>query len=177
MPSASFDGQHLARNRVLRQMFGDHHGWLLERLRARLGCRHDAADMAAETFAQVVALPDHQGIREPRALLTTIAKRLVFASWRRRDLERAYLEVLAQQPQRHEPSAEERALALETLLNIDAMLDGLSPRGRSAFLYSQLEGLTYAEIGRRLGVSAPRVHQYVVKAMSLCYLALEDDGR
>ncbi|TBU94414.1 sigma-70 family RNA polymerase sigma factor [Phytopseudomonas dryadis] len=178
MPPASLEGQRLAaRNHVLQQLFGDHHGWLLSRLRARLGCAYDAADMAAETFAQVVALPDPQGIHEPRALLTTIAKRLVFASWRRRDLERAYLEVLAQQPLAHEPSAEEQAQALEALLAIDTLLAGLSPRGRSAFLYSQLEGLTYAEIGRRLGISAPRVHQYVVKAMGLCYLALEGDER
>jgi RNA polymerase sigma-70 factor (ECF subfamily) len=162
-----------ARNRVLTQLFGDHHHWLLTRLRARLGSRDDAADMASETFAQVVALPDPHAIHEPRALLTTIAKRLVFASWRRRDLERAYLEALAQQPAGHEPSAEEQAQALQALIVLDRLLDGLSPMGRSAFLYSQLDGLTYAEIGQRLGISAPRVHQYVVKALGLCYLALE----
>lgn len=174
MPYAPLDNQHLAlRNRILQQMFGDHHDWLLQRLRARLGCRHDAADMASETFAQVVKMPDPQGIHEPRALLTTIAKRLVFASWRRRDLERAYLEALSQQAPGYEPSAEEQVQALETLSALDSMLAGLSPLGRSAFLYSQLESLTYAEIGARLGISAPRVHQYVAKGLTLCYLALE----
>ena len=88
-----------ARQTVLHSLFGDHHGWLLSRLRARLGCTHDAADMAAEVFAQVVALSEPQSIREPRALLTTIAKRLMYDGWRRRDLERAYLEALALQPQ------------------------------------------------------------------------------
>jgi RNA polymerase sigma-70 factor (ECF subfamily) len=166
--------QLISRNRVLRQLFGDHHSWLLSRLRARLGCHHDADDMASETFAQVVALPDPSGINEPRALLTTIAKRLIFASWRRRDLERAYLEVLAQQPLAHEPSAEEQAQALEALSALDRILEGLSPIGRSAFLYSQLDNLTYVEIGQRLGISAPRVHQYIVRALSLCYMALEN---
>ena len=161
------------RNRVLHQLFGDHHGWLIQRLRARLGCSHDAADMAAETFAQVVAQRDPQGIVEPQAMLTTIAKRLIYASWRRRDLERAYLEALAQQPLGYEPSAEEQVQALQALSALDRMLDGLSPIGRSAFLYSQLDNLTYAEIGARLGISAPRVHQYVVKALGLCYMALE----
>lgn len=174
MPTSALDATRLrARNLVLHQLFGDHHGWLLSRLRARLGCREEAADMAAETFAQVVAAPDPQAIQEPRALLTTIAKRLVFASWRRRDLERAYLEVLAQQPCGHAPSAEEQAQAIQALSVLDHLLDGLSPMGRSAFLYSQLDGLTYAQIGQRLGISAPRVHQYVVKALGLCYLALE----
>ncbi|KQQ62514.1 sigma-70 family RNA polymerase sigma factor [Pseudomonas syringae] len=172
-PLASTATPLSARNRVLHQLFGDHHNWLLGRLRARLGCREEAADMAAETFAQVVAAPDLQAIREPRALLTTIAKRLVFASWRRRDLERAYLETLAQQPFTYAPSAEEQAQALQALCALDSLLEGLSPMGRSAFLYSQLDGLTYAEIGQRLGISAPRVHAYVVKALGLCYLALE----
>lgn len=174
MPSSTPGCSPLAaRNRVLQQLFGDHHGWLLQRLRGRLGCVHDAADMAAETFAQVVAAPNPEGIHQPRALLTTIAKRLIYASWRRRDLERAYLEALAQQPLSYEPSAEEQAQALQALNALDNILDGLSPMGRSAFLYSQLDNLTYAEIGARLGISAPRVHQYVVRALGLCYLALE----
>lgn len=174
MPPSTPDATPLsARNRVLHQLFGDHHGWLLGRLRARLGCAAEAADMASETFVQVVAAPDPAAIREPRALLTTIAKRLVFASWRRRDLERAYLESLAQQPEVYAPSAEEQAQALQALMALDRLLEGLSPIGRSAFLYSQLDNLTYAEIGQRLGISAPRVHQYVAKALGLCYLALE----
>lgn len=156
------------RQQVLHRLFGDHHGWLLGRLQARLGCRHDAADMAAETFVQIVALPDPQAIREPRALLTTIAKRLIYASWRRRDLERAYLEALALQPEALEPSPEERALAMETLLAVDALLDGLSPRARAAFFYSQLDGMKYADIATLLGVSTIRVRQYVAKGLKLC---------
>ncbi|MCI8211908.1 RNA polymerase subunit sigma [Pseudomonas sp. S25] len=153
------------RNAALVHLFGEHHGWLLDRLRARIGCRHDAADMAAETFAHVVALPDTQAIREPRALLTTIAKRLIFASWRRRDLERAYLESLAAEPELFEPSAEARYLMMEALLEVDQLLNGLSSKARVAFLYSQLDGWTYARIGTELGVSAPRVHQYVVQGL------------
>lgn len=156
------------RQQVLHRLFGDHHGWLLGRLQARLGCRHDAADMAAETFVQIVALPDPQAIREPRALLTTIAKRLIYASWRRRDLERAYLEALALQPEALEPSPEERALAMEMLLAVDALLDGLSPRARAAFFYSQLDGMKYADIAALLGVSTIRVRQYVAKGLKLC---------
>lgn len=157
-----------ARQKLLHQLFGDHHGWLLGRLRARLGCACDAADMASETFVHVVALHDPQAIREPRALLTTIAKRLMYASWRRRDLERAYLEALAGGPEQFAPSAEAQMLAIETLIEIDRLLQGLSSRARAAFLYSQLDGLTYAEIARELGVSAPRVHQYVAQGLRCC---------
>jgi len=159
------------RQTLLHQLFGDHHGWLFERLRARLGCPSDAADMASETFVQVVALDDPHSIREPRALLTTIAKRLMYASWRRRDLERAYLDALANEPEQFAPSAEQQVMAVEALIEIDRLLDGLSSRARAAFLYSQLDGMTYADIARELGVSAPRVHQYVVQGLRACFEA------
>lgn len=55
----------------------------------------------------------------------------MYDSWRRRDLERAYLEVLALQPEAFEPSPEVRALAIEALLEIDALLSGLSSRART----------------------------------------------
>ncbi|MGV6477331.1 sigma-70 family RNA polymerase sigma factor [Azotobacter vinelandii] len=157
------------RNQSLHRLFGEHHGWLFERLRQRLACRHDAADMAAETFAQVVALPDPNAIREPRALLTTIAKRLIFASWRRRDLERAYLEALATEEHPLAPSEEERYLVMETLLEVDRLLGGLSSKARAAFLFSQVDGRTHASIAEELGVSVTRVHQYVVQGLKACY--------
>ena len=37
-------------------------------------------------------------IIEPRAFLTTVAKRVLFNYYRRQDLERAYLDALAQMP-------------------------------------------------------------------------------
>ncbi|MBP2261859.1 RNA polymerase sigma-70 factor (ECF subfamily) [Pseudomonas sp. BP8] len=160
-----------SRRQVLHRLFGDHHGWLLERLRLRLNCRDDAADLAAETFAQVVAMPDPQSIREPRALLSTIGKRLIFARWRRSDIERAYLEALAAEPHSSAPSPQEHWLAMEALMEIDRLLDGLSSKARAAFLYSQLDGLTYARIAEELGVSVTRVHQYVVQGLTACYRA------
>ncbi|MDE1167601.1 MAG: sigma-70 family RNA polymerase sigma factor [Pseudomonas sp.] len=162
----SFTAAH--RQHTLDRLFGEHHHWLFDRLRLRLGCPDDAADMASETFVQVVAMPAPQAIREPRALLTTIAKRLMYDTWRRRDLERAYLEALAAQPEPLEPSPEERALVMESLMAIDALLDGLSSRARTAFLCSQLEGMKYADIAAQLGVSTIRVRQYVAKGLMLC---------
>lgn len=172
MTASSSSASGLAsRNCVLHRLFGEHHSWLLERLRARLGCRDDAADLAAETFAQVVALPDPHAIREPRALLSTIGKRLMFARWRRNDIERAYLDALAAEPQAMAPSAEEHWVVMHALMEVDRLLDGLSSKARAAFLYSQLDGLTYACIAQELGVSVTRVHQYVVQGLTACYRA------
>ena len=66
------------------------------------------------------------------------------------------------------PSPEQQAIILETLQEIDAMLDGLAPPVRQAFLMAQLEGLGYAEIATRLGVSERTVKRYMAEAMAHC---------
>jgi RNA polymerase sigma-70 factor (ECF subfamily) len=68
------------------------------------------------------------------------------------------------------PSPEERLLALETLCRIDAMLDRLNPKARTAFLLSQLDGLGYAEIAAHLKVSQRMVKKYMAQAMLQCLL-------
>ncbi|KHK49834.1 RNA polymerase sigma factor [Ralstonia sp. A12] len=151
--------------------FQQHYAWLNSRMRHKTGCCFGAEDIASEAFAQLLQKPDWQDTREPRALLTTIARRLLYEVWRRRDLEQAYLAWAATQPQATLPSPEERALMLETLITIDSVLDGLSVKARSAFLYSQLDGLTYPEIATRLGVSVRMVQKYMTQAIRLCYLA------
>ena len=151
--------------------FRQHYAWLARRMGCKTGCRFGAEDIAAEAFAQLLQRPGWQDTREPRALLTTIAQRLLYDIWRRRDLEEAYMAWAATQPQATLPSPEERALILETLTSIDRVLDGLPPKARSAFLYSQLDGLTYPEIAERLQVSVRMVQKYMTQSLRLCYLA------
>lgn len=158
-------------------LYHEHHGWLVSRLRGKLGNRFDAADLAQDTFVRVLAKRDTPGVadelanlRAPRAYLSTIAKGLVADFFRRKDLEQAYLAVLATLPEPQQPSLETRAIVLEALTAIDAMLDGLKPVVRETFLLSQLEGLTYAEIASRLGISIRSVNNHMAKAIEQCYL-------
>ena len=48
----------------------------------------------------------------------------------------------------------------------------LDHRFSAAFLYSRLDGLTHADIAERLGVSVPRVRQYLAQGIRQCYIAL-----
>ena len=115
-------------------------------------------------------------LREPKDFLVTVAKRVMVDLFRRRTLERAYLEMLALIPEGYAPSPEQRQSLLESLQQIDAMLDGLGPKVKQAFLLSQLEGLGYADIAARLGVSVSSVKKYMAKATEHCLLfSLEND--
>jgi RNA polymerase sigma factor (sigma-70 family) len=114
--------------------------------------------------------PELDTIHEPRGYLATIGHGLVVDHVRRRELERAYLEAIAHLPEPEAPSPEVRLLLLETLARIDALLDGLTPKARTAFLLSRLEGLSYPEIAERLGVSLSSVEKYMAAAVRHCYL-------
>ena len=130
-------------------LYREHRSWLETWLRRRLGNAWDAADLSQETFLRVLASAQPLAdIREPRAYLLTVGKRLLSNFHQRRSLEQAYLDALAHLPEQHVPSPEQRWVLLETLQALDELLDGLKAPVRKAFLWSQLEGLGYAEIGR-----------------------------
>lgn len=153
-------------------LYSDHQGWLQAWLRKKLGCSHRAQDLTHDTFVRLLGARLPRELDEPRAYLTTVARHVLFNHLRRQKLEQAWLAELAQLPPATAPSVEERAIVLETLLAIDALLQGLSARARRAFLLSQLDGLGYADIAQELGVSVSRVRQYMAQALARCYAAL-----
>ena len=153
----------------VKSIYDAHHGWLECWLRKRLGNASDAADIAQDTFVRV--LSREMAMREPRAMLTTIAQGMVANLYRRRDIERAYAQALAARPEQHAMSPETRAIMLETLVEIDALLNSLPPLVRDAFLLSQLDGMGQADIAARLGISLATVKRHIARAMLQCCFA------
>lgn len=154
-------------------LYRHNHGWLLGWLRGKLGNAFDAADIAQDTYVRVIdtgRLPEQA--EQSRAYLARIARHLVVDLHRRRRLEYAYTEPLALLPDAHMPSVEERAIALQTLVQIDAALDRLPVRVREAFLLSQFDGLTYQAIADRMGVSLGSVRKYMLQAAQACFAVM-----
>ncbi|KES20134.1 MULTISPECIES: sigma-70 family RNA polymerase sigma factor [Pseudomonas] len=155
----------------LHTLYRDHRSWLENWLRRRLGNAWDAADLSQDTFLRVLSSSQQLAeLREPRAYLLTVGKRLLSNFYARRSLEQAYLDALAQLPEDSMPSPEQRWLLLETLHALDELLDGLPALVRRAFLWSQLEGLGYREIAERLKVSERTVKRYMAQAYEHCLL-------
>ncbi len=154
-------------------LYSEHHGWLQGWLRRKLNCSHQAADLAQDTFLRLLVSGRLPEPAFSRAYLTQIAKGLMVDQFRRRQLEQAWLEALAQLPEAHAPSPESRALVIETLVTIDAALQRLPSLVRETFLLSQFDGLTYRSIAERLGIAQATVRKYMLKATLACYAALE----
>ncbi|WP_175651003.1 sigma-70 family RNA polymerase sigma factor [Pseudomonas sp. Marseille-P9899] len=155
-------------------LYRDHSSWLRGWLRRRLGDGERAADLTQDTFLRLITGTVVHPLREPRNFLATVAKRVMVDHLRRRTLEQAYLAALAQEPELLEVSPEDRVLMLETLLQLDAMLDGLGPKVRMAFFLAQLDGLPYVQIAERLGVSLSSVTKYIARATEQCLLFILD---
>ncbi|CAM4106252.1 sigma-70 family RNA polymerase sigma factor [Kerstersia similis] len=163
-------------------LYREHQSWLHNWLRRKLGNADDASDLLQETFLRVLRRPASFLLRDnagfsPRRQLALIANGLVINKWRRDALEREYLAVLANMEAPGSPSPETRAILLDILCEIDAMLDGLPDKCRRAFLMAQLDGMSHDAIAQELGVTRRSVHNYQVRAMLACsqYLMSQQD--
>ena len=158
-------GTDLSHRNNLDILFRAHYHWLCSYLRRHL---HDAAgveDIAAETFAQLLEAPALTAIREPRALLTTVAQRLLYQRWRRADLERRHRQQLDVD---YAVSPEDIAQLAQTLSRLDHSLQRLPGKVRSTFLLARIDGLTYPQIAAELGISQRSVSVYMSRSQALC---------
>ncbi|MFJ3461492.1 sigma-70 family RNA polymerase sigma factor [Achromobacter spanius] len=154
-------------------LYVEHSTWLQGWLRRRVGDTFAAADLTQDTFLSLLDRKTAASeIRKPRPFLATIAGRLLAHRHRRQLLETAYLEALACLPEEVAPSPEMRLMAVESLQQIDRVLDGLPVKVREAFLLAHLFELSYAEIAERLGASTSSVKQYLTRANRECMFAL-----
>ncbi|THU05082.1 sigma-70 family RNA polymerase sigma factor [Lampropedia puyangensis] len=152
-------------------LYVDHHHWLQQWLRRRLGNAFDAADIAHDTYLRLMVAETTPPIQEPRRYLCRIANGLAIDLVRRRQIESAYLDALAARPAAFAPSEEERAIAIQALLEVDMILNKLSPKARSALLMFRLDGKSYRDIAKTLQVSVSSVEKYIAQGMAACLRA------
>ncbi|CAB3645380.1 sigma-70 family RNA polymerase sigma factor [Achromobacter pestifer] len=155
----------------IESLYAEHHGWLRSWLRRRLGDAFEAADLAHDTYLRIMnsgRMPERQ---QSRQHLAQIARCLVIDLYRRRQIEAAYLDTIAHLPAGHAPSEETRAMAIQALMELDAILNTLPAKAREALLLCKLDGLGYRDIANRLGVSVSSVKKYIATALLACYEA------
>ncbi len=151
-------------------LYDTQHRWLQHWLRRRLNCSQSAADLAQDTFLRLLAKDQPLDIQAPRSFLAKVAQSVLSNHFRRQTLERAYLQALAQLPEAQAPDLETQAILLETLVELDALLERLEQPVRQAFLWSQLDGLSHGDIAERLAISVTTVKRYIAKAGAQCIL-------
>jgi RNA polymerase sigma factor (sigma-70 family) len=149
-----------------------HHQSVLRFLRRRGASPEDALDIAQDTYVRFLRYEGTTDIESPAAMLFRIAgnvaadhMRAAALRGRTRSFEAdAYDTEIASE----HPSAE-RELAAEQIVSVVVLaIAALSPRCRSVFLLSRLDGLTYSEIAARCAISVKTVEKHISHALRLC---------
>lgn len=127
----------------------------------------DQADVAQEACLKLVETSQRQVVEAPRHLLFRMARNLVIDHHRSRVRQTR----LFRPDNGYEgypsarPDPERALLAAERLSRALHVIDTMPPRRRQAFLMHRVEGLSYLEIARNMGVSVKAVEKHISIAM------------
>lgn len=158
-------------HKTVEHLYKNHHHWLYRWLCKKMQNRQQAEDIAQDTFLRLLNKKTEIVPQEPRALLLTIAQGMVSNFYRHKKIEESYLEFIASLPELYHPDPETQALLLEAVIELDRRLNGLDCLVRQAFLLTQLEGLTQAQVAEQLNLSIPTIQRYIAKALHQCCFA------
>jgi RNA polymerase sigma-70 factor (ECF subfamily) len=156
---------------LVERLFAQHGGSLHAFLSRRVRVRSDAAELAQEVYVRMLRVPDIGAIRNPESYLYTVAGNLVKEHARRQRKDGNALDV--DDPLVQEQLAELPAFAgqLDTetrIRRLREVLQQLSPKCQAAVVLQYWHGLSYEEIGQRLGVSSHMVKKYLSQALVHC---------
>ena len=153
------------------------HGAELERyLTRRVNCAHTAADLTQEAFVRLLNGQTAETLENPRAYLYRIASNLVADHFRGtqgapRVADAVPWESIADDA----PGPERTLLARDEVSRLETAIDKLPPRQREILLLHKFEGLSYAAIAERLGISKNTVMVHMMRALARCRGSLTEE--
>ncbi|WP_129782240.1 RNA polymerase sigma factor [Peristeroidobacter soli] len=143
----------------------------LQRLLLRRGRTHaESEDLIQEAFLRMQEYCEKGGdVRRPEGFLVRTVLRL--AANARRD---AHPELYCEEAVESftdildtRPLPEEMLAAEECLKRMRDALDAVNPRTREIFFMQRLDGLSYAQIARQMGISISAVEKHMASALAV----------
>jgi RNA polymerase sigma factor (sigma-70 family) len=157
--------------------FLEHRAALMRFLVRRLGSVPLAEEMAQETWLRAATLEGAAAIDNPRSYLFRIAANLAIDHKRsaRQRVEVKAAEAVLEAVADPYPSPELEAHHRAEYARLVQVIADLPPRCRQVFIMARFDGLKYAEIAERLGISRNTVISHVVHALTMIEAALPPD--
>ncbi|MFU8925299.1 sigma-70 family RNA polymerase sigma factor [Acinetobacter puyangensis] len=155
---------------ALANLYQEHHHWLYQWLRRKLGSSDRAEDILQDTFIKIMKSKDILNLKEPKAFLHTTAKHLIIDQARRQKIEQSYLHYISQfDHDQAYASPEEAIIAIETLDQIAQALSHLEDRPRQILLMHYLDGISQVEIATQMQLSIKTIQRDLMKALIYCH--------
>jgi RNA polymerase sigma-70 factor (ECF subfamily) len=132
-------------------------------------------DVAQSAFIRFAAT-DSSHIENPRAFLYATARNLVIDHHRRAQRACAHEQTVqsASEDRVYELSPENVLLQAERFRILAQALERMPLKRRRLVLLNRFEGLSYAEIGERFGMSAENVRKHIERTLAECLRALRE---
>ncbi len=153
----------------------DHYQQLRSYFSRRVSSQQDAADLTQETFLRVLARKSSQPVKKPLHLLFHVARNLLIDRSRRAQSRPAPESLFEDLHASAAASPARTTQAADTLEQVQRAIGALPPRCRDVFILNRFEGLSYAEIARRMNISPKTVEKHMAKALLSCRAALDKE--
>jgi RNA polymerase sigma-70 factor (ECF subfamily) len=139
-------------------------------LRGRFPALTDPDDIVQETYIRLIRAREAGSIRSPRSLLFVTARNVAVDFFRRRDS--APTDLIANLE--HLPGMEAEANTADRpsheqqLQFLEEAIQSLPKRCRQVIMLKKIEGLSYDEISRRLGISHNTINAHLTAGVTKC---------
>jgi RNA polymerase sigma factor (sigma-70 family) len=163
------------RSQALAEIARTHHSALMRFLVIRTGSKEDAKELLQEAYAKLLALDRPGTISLLAGYLWRIAVNLSIDRGRKQALHQRFTRTASLQfAKNQELSAESIAESRERLAIVERAIGELPARCQEAFILHVLKGLTFAEVGREMGISSRMAQKHLARALE--YLQFCADG-
>lgn len=127
----------------------------------------DAKDVVHEAFAKLASASVGSGgpVESPEALVSTVATNVLRDRARKAAREAVGLHQLAVDSNQEAVDPHRLIESREALRAIERALAAMSPRRRRIFMLHRFEQMSYAEIGREIGMSEKGIKKQMAKAL------------
>ncbi|MEM0912946.1 MAG: sigma-70 family RNA polymerase sigma factor [Pseudomonadota bacterium] len=151
------------------QIYRANHPWLVSLFKRLLSNNVEAEDLAHDAFLRLFKREESfDSYVAARPFLHRVAKGIVIDKWRKRNIEKAYLEALANLPEQLHPSAEQENAVLQVLQLTSKVLSALPPKTANAFNLAVVQGYKDKEVAEIMGISSRMVRKHVARVMLSC---------
>ena len=163
---------------VLARLYRDHWRDLCRYIGATFGKGPpEPEDVAQLAFVRVAAHADFGAIENPKAFLWRTAQNIALSEKRAQAVRRRRADEVKDLAAQGDDFSPERVLvARQEMAAIVAVLNAMPAKRRRMLVPNRIEGLSFAEIARRTGLSPTAVKKHVARAMIDLDAALAHDS-
>lgn len=167
--------------RLFEELYREYSGELRRYLLKILGSGPpDPDDICQEAFRRIAETRNLKEIKSLNAFLWRTAQNAIVSEQRKITVRAKHIRNVEQifYPEKGDSFSPERVLlARSELIEIADVLMNMDSKRREVLMLSRFDGLSLAEIARRLGVARPTVSKRLAQAMLELDAAIEDSSR